>query len=1217
MFADFGQPLLEPTKVFLEEFAFSLKKTFVRISGSLAIFSQGSFFEGLMSAIEKFENFFVKFVNKYLPQTDGFFSKISDWMRDFKMGWDYVLEKLRPLIDGARVLEKMFGNIFRIVGNELADGFGHINDLLLENRADVEAFGSKIGDLIATIFKYGRTLRDIFFDILPFINKVIDGLTSILDTVFSLMGGIRELFGGGEFASLALLVGGRAIGTSMKKTIGGTISRQDINANVVNINGANINGVPMHGATAGGQTSGAAVRNAGRFGATGNAGASASAAATAAAAGTAAEAAADSASGLADMASRSSTLLNETRKATNDAIKLSDSFKADKKAAGGAGAAAGDSSQSKSRTPRRTITQDDRNKRLQGIAYAKNIRAANNPEQRLKEIQDWSKNQGQGVAPKTHKEWAMQDQTFERGPDGAIQFDDNGQPVTKWKPFGRLKNQFRSGYSQTKLSDAPGDTWSSSSRTGKVMTGIRNFGSKYFREPRTTPGYQKMFGDGKNFKGALNSGKASFGASAALAAGSQFLPKEMQGSMALGGLVAQVDPMMGVGVGLVGAGMNAKNPLAAVGMGAAGGAAMGAKFGPYGALVGAALGGAISGLGSWWNKNKKRKQEAKKVGEDVVRQAHEAVMEGLGKTLKNIGTAGLTSANIDKTIENASQPARDLQELAGDALKDIEKNGTKDLKAEIQRQYDTGQGAFAAFLPDQAAVDKATGDLETFFKTIETQGGNEAKVMKYVQDSYKNKLQTLSKAFGRSEKDMIALAKETDTNLFNVRESFADTFKSITAGLASTQQEINAVFADKMGEGMDKLRTFGEQQRAPAIIDEIGRSIYEANKAGTLDSATASDKIGEMLSAFTQFYGGNQQQALLSLLEQIGPGGKAFEQENGYFSDPAIKELFTTGPLGALLAGMQTDAVKTSGQVGQDQLIKALANLDSGVFKASGTTFDALPDMFAELARTDFAKYNQLQEFLDPTKQSSLREGKNLNELSPTAIAQVLRDTFGEQFASFEFEKLPDEVKNIETEIANLGLKFKDVSGILDSFVTTMGVIVGNLPVTSETDKDGDGKPPDTSTPRGDTASSRFNSTFMKHQALSSMVTGKRQITSGVRNFNLGSINSDHVTGGALDLVGQNLGQYKTAVESNGGFAEFHGVNAARHLHVVPNARASGDTSTAVSVGSVGQDGSAVSASSTNNYSININGYNKNPQQLAAEVLALIKANERSITERR
>ena len=131
------------------------------------------------------------------------------------------------------------------------------------------------------------------------------------------------------------------------------------------------------------------------------------------------------------------------------------------------------------------------------------------------------------------------------------------------------------------------------------------------------------------------------------------------------------------------------------------------------------------------------------------------------------------------------------------------------------------------------------------------------------------------------------------------------------------------------------------------------------------------------------------------------------------------------------------------------------------------------------------------------------------------------------------------------------------------------------------------------------------------------MVTGKRQITSGMRNFNLGSINSDHVTGGALDLVGQNLGQYKSTVEANGGFAEFHGVNASRHLHVVPSAAASGDTSTAVSVGSSPRSESGGAGGSTNNYSININGYNKNPQQLAAEVLALIKSNDRSITERR
>jgi hypothetical protein len=132
---------------------------------------------------------------------------MGNWMSDFKNGWDMVLNKLRPFIEGARVLEKMFGNIFRIVGGELADGFGHVNDLLKENRKDVEEFGSKIGNLITTLFKYGKVLRDVFFEALPFINKIVDGITRLLDTVFSLAGGIRSLFGGGGFSSFLMLAG--------------------------------------------------------------------------------------------------------------------------------------------------------------------------------------------------------------------------------------------------------------------------------------------------------------------------------------------------------------------------------------------------------------------------------------------------------------------------------------------------------------------------------------------------------------------------------------------------------------------------------------------------------------------------------------------------------------------------------------------------------------------------------------------------------------------------------------------------------------------------------------------------------------------------------------------------------------------------------------------------------------------------------------------------
>ena len=66
------------------------------------------------------------------------------------------------------------------------------------------------------------------------------------------------------------------------------------------------------------------------------------------------------------------------------------------------------------------------------------------------------------------------------------------------------------------------------------------------------------------------------------------------------------------------------------------------------------------------------------------------------------------------------------------------------------------------------------------------------------------------------------------------------------------------------------------------------------------------------------------------------------------------------------------------------------------------------------------------------------------------------------------------------------------------------------------------------------------------------MISGKRFVTSSYRTTGLGSINSDHVTGRAYDLVGNQLGMYKTVVERNGGFAEFHGGSINRHLHVVP-----------------------------------------------------------------
>jgi hypothetical protein len=154
----------------------------------------------------------------------------------------------------------------------------------------------------------------------------------------------------------------------------------------------------------------------------------------------------------------------------------------------------------------------------------------------------------------------------------------------------------------------------------------------------------------------------------------------------------------------------------------------------------------------------------------------------------------------------------------------------------------------------------------------------------------------------------------------------------------------------------------------------------------------------------------------------------------------------------------------------------------------------------------------------------------------------------------------------------------------------------------------------DTSTPRGDTTSSRLSQTMARHAAMNSQLTGKRSITSAYRTTALGSINSDHVMGRAYDLTGQNLGAYSRLVHENGGFAEFHGTLANRHLHVVP---ARGDTSSPMAP--MGLSPMAKSSSgygTTNYYNIEINGATQSPEAIANMVMAKIAEKERNGRER-
>lgn len=141
----------------------------------------------------------------------------------------------------------------------------------------------------------------------------------------------------------------------------------------------------------------------------------------------------------------------------------------------------------------------------------------------------------------------------------------------------------------------------------------------------------------------------------------------------------------------------------------------------------------------------------------------------------------------------------------------------------------------------------------------------------------------------------------------------------------------------------------------------------------------------------------------------------------------------------------------------------------------------------------------------------------------------------------------------------------------------------------------------------GDTATSRFGSALGFHNTLAGSVGGAFKMTSGMRNYALGSLSSDHATGRAYDLQGDNLGQYGQAVQRLGGFSEFHGRGGSRHLHVVPPI---GDSASPAFTGMRGGGGDTYVTMTV------VGGDSASPAQIANEVIRKIGRIERDQRER-
>jgi hypothetical protein len=151
----------------------------------------------------------------------------------------------------------------------------------------------------------------------------------------------------------------------------------------------------------------------------------------------------------------------------------------------------------------------------------------------------------------------------------------------------------------------------------------------------------------------------------------------------------------------------------------------------------------------------------------------------------------------------------------------------------------------------------------------------------------------------------------------------------------------------------------------------------------------------------------------------------------------------------------------------------------------------------------------------------------------------------------------------------------------------------------------------DTSSPRvpvrGFAAHGAFSRTAGMHRALST--SGGIRVTSGLRNHSLGSFNSAHKRGNALDLVGSGLDRYKTRLEDIGGFAEYHGSGPSRHLHAEYPI---GDTGSP----RVAARGAGPGKSSIQNVTINVSGSGLTRDELQAVMVRTMHEVNRNGRER-
>jgi plasmid maintenance system killer protein len=1100
MFADFGEPFLEPVKQVFDDVVRIFKRTFNRISGEIMLFANGKFFEDIVTVTDKLGNWFVNFMRKYLPAIQGMFSSIGDWWKNFKDGWNRILDKLRPLIEGARILEETLMRIFRPIGEMFKEGFGDVNEMFIQNEDKFYAFGDAIGDFIVVISKFAKTVREIFVDALPFLTKAIEGLTTLVDLFLSLLGGFRSLMGGSGFGSFALLTTMLAGGRAMKKTKGGFVTTFDMQAQKSGKSGRQT-----------GQTPGGNVSDAG----------------------------AARAKAVSQAVSR-----QQVASMTVGNMVVSNSM--------GAGAAGGMSSRSSRLSPAEQAAKREamRAQRLQGINAAK--------------------------------------QQSMLMPGGNIRYKTlsgmDAQMKNTW-----LNRNFRLPANARQQLTVDPNYYG----PGRYFRDMRQ---QVFRQPRESYAYKRMFGGEvgtpgtaghRQFKGVNNSFGAGMAASLGMGLLANVMPQESQWAMALGSAVGAFNPLAGLAIGVVG--------------------------------------GLIMGIrGAAKRRKKESIAEAKKQGEDFMKQQIDGFQEGM-KKLREEGTYSKAreKEGRQKIIDNYSTKLAEIDSLimgnlnargrmslaAGQSGENVpfvrEASNAADLarldlegydimdaeavKAVAKQQRLTGTGLFGGMTDEQ--YKEATKDIEAFIAAQREQMEMNKVATETLFEFGDQRMSELSRVMGKSEEEIRQMADTIGVNLYDATQTTTEQLKLMAKAMIDTSKELYDRTADIYAEGTSVFNKKIEQIESEQALTQGAFGIrgqlneYLGGTMGEKDiKAGLLTYFQDTMSQLTAYYQGDVQLALEEFTNRFGPNGAVWDQIDKDGNDGPFRGMRETvmnivgSELTEAIDTMRTDYASALGEYTRSNVMLGGAQLGGDV-----------EGLMALLTTGDRKDLQQLISTTDLSSDIGRNSLMNFLETIPGA------EEFGITIAPYLEPQLEAAQK-----LESAAKAFAD-RGVPNFQAATQGVIDA---------LGGDG---DTSSPIGD----RLGSTLASHSALNSSIPGKRTITSGYRNYALGSLNSDHVTGRALDITGQNLVSYRNNMMKSGGFAEFHGKGDSRHLHVVPpRTPAMGDSMTAVSATSASVSAGAKGTqtiSNTNNFYIS----GTNAQEIADQVIMKIQRVNKSNSERR